>query len=168
MAEKRKKRVKWVWEKEPERERAVAHRVREPFEELEHGMFHEMLEPFGFTFAFPRHRHLLEEAAPVNISETDKELIVRAELPGFKKDEIRLTVTKDTFELSAEKRHEEMERGETFYRREAERKAVHRAFTLPVAVDAERASAKLEEGVLTVTMPKLEVEKRKKKAVEIE
>jgi HSP20 family protein len=132
-------------------------------------MFHEMWEPFGFglRFALPRMARAMEEV-PVNISETDKEVIVRAELPGFKKDEIKLTITEDTFELSAEKKHEEVERGETFYRREAERKAVHRAFTLPICVDADHAKAKLEEGVLTVTMPKLEIEKRKKKVVEIE
>ncbi|MEM7813823.1 MAG: Hsp20/alpha crystallin family protein [Candidatus Aenigmatarchaeota archaeon] len=159
MAEKKKKRIRWFWEKEPD----------EDFEQHMHRLWHEMWEPFGFgmRIGFPRIARAFEEI-PVNISETDKELIVRAELPGFKKDEIKLTVTEDTFELSAEKKREEVERGETFYRKEAERKSVHRAFTLPVAVDADRVSAKLEEGVLTVIMPKLEVERKKKKVVEID
>lgn len=142
MAEKTKKRVRWFWEKEPD-ESARIHK------------------PLGLSVSAP-------SAAGAKMSETDKELVVRVGLPGFKKDEIKLVVTSNTFELTAEKKHEEIERGETFYRRAVARKAVHRAFTLPVAVDADRVSAKLEEGVLTVTMPKLEAEKKRKKAAEIE
>ena len=158
MAKKGKKKVKWFWEKEPEE-----------IEQQMHRAFHEVWDPFSVSFraGLPKLARLVEDV-PVNISETDKELIIRAALPGFKKDEIKVTVTKDTFELSAEKKHEAIERSETFYRREAERKAVHRSFALPVPVDADHVGAKLEEGVLTVTMPKLEVEKKKKKAVEIE
>jgi len=158
MVEKKKKKVKWFWEKEPNE-----------FEEV-HDLLHTMGEPFGMKFSFPQMRQFktLEAEVPVNVSETDIELIVRAELPGFKKDEIKLVITKDTFELTAEKKHEEIERSETFYRREVGHKSVHRAFALPVDIDADKVSAKLEEGVLTVTMPKLETEKKRKKAVEID
>jgi HSP20 family protein len=192
MAEKKKKRVRWFWEKEPDESEHARRSKASPAQAdsrsppCVHELLHEMQgedplllhrrnkfrlvgEPFGFKLGFkmPKHMHAIGAVAPVNISEMDKELIVRAELPGFKKDEIKLVVTRDTFELSAEKKHEEIERGETFYRREAARQTVHRAFALPVSVDADRVSAKLEEGILIVTIPKLEVEKKKKKAVEI-
>jgi HSP20 family protein len=172
MTEKKKK-VKWFWEKEPNGSGQMQK------------TFHEM-KPFGFGFEVKFPKTGLEAAAPVNtwrnknsakfvgidiptnISETDKELIIRAELPGFKKDEIKIAATKTAFELTAEKKHEEIERGETFYRKEASHKAIHRAFTLPVPVNPEHVHAKLEEGILTVTLQKLETEKKRKKKVEIE
>jgi HSP20 family protein len=148
----KKKKVKWFWEKEPDESDQMQKLVQ------------SFWEPFGAGFGHPR--KLVD--IPIDISETDKELIVRAELPGFKKDEVKLTVTETTFEIVAEKRHEKIERGETFYKKEVGHNSVHRAFSLPVAVDADRINAKLEGGILTVTMPKLGSEKKKKKIVEVE
>jgi HSP20 family protein len=159
MVEKKKKKpFAWFWEEEGGKGRQSG---RDPWEELER-MHRKLWEELWHA----PHRALQAEI-PVSLSEKDGKLILRAEFPGFKKEEVGLRVTEDGIELAAEKKREEVEKGETFYRREAERRAVHRSFALPVKVDPEKVEAKLEEGILTVTMEKKEKVPAKKKAVEI-
>jgi HSP20 family protein len=145
---KKKEKPEWIWER--------------PMDEFER-IRKEFFRPFRFEF--PVFREVVE--IPITMSETEKELIVRAELPGFKKNEVSLNVSEDSVSISAEKRHEEIERGERIYRQEISRKSVHRTFSLPVKIDPERTEAKMEEGILTITMPKLAPGRITKKKVEI-
>jgi len=98
---------------------------------------------------------------PVRIGEADDELILKAELPGFSKDEIRLKVTPETFIISAEKRKQSIERKKDFFRAEKGFNSVSRMITLPEEVKTEGVKAKFENGVLDVIMKKKEVKKEK-------
>lgn len=110
---------------------------------------------------FPEMRHM-----PVDIAETDKQVIVRIELPGFKKEEINLNVAENKIEISATKRQEKVEKGEKYFRHEKKAGAIRRSFTLPTTVDSEKTKALFADGLLTILMPKSK-EKKKRKKIEV-
>jgi HSP20 family protein len=99
---------------------------------------------------------------PVDIGETDKEVVVAARLPGYKKSEISLNITETSIEITASKKEDHIERGGHSFRRESSAGSQHMQFTLPARVDPDKARAKLEGGVLTVMMPKLDGGKKKR------
>ena len=105
---------------------------------------------------------------PVKIGEADDELILRAELPGFSKDEIILKVTPKAFLISAEKRKQSIEKNKDFFRAERGCSSASRMITLPEEVNTEGVKARFEDGVLEVVIPKKEVRKREEKDVKIE
>lgn len=100
-------------------------------------------------------------AIPVGLSETDKELIARAELPGFSKEEIRLKVTENTIEISAKKKRQTVQKEKAFFRRERSFGAMKRVMSLPYVVKPDESRAKFENGVLAIIMPKAEPKKIK-------
>ncbi len=150
---KKKRAFRFYWEK-PEKD----------------DLFEPAGKPFEFRFTSPRMAFpemKIARAIPVNISETAAEIIIRAELPGFKKNEVNLNITENAIEISASKKEQKIEKSEKFYHEERTAGAVRRAFTLPERVDPERAQARLEEGVLTVILPRMETGEKKKKRLEI-
>jgi HSP20 family protein len=140
--------------------------------------FHRMLSDFwraGFgefpEFRLPRIRIETEAfgSMPVDVSETKDEVIVRADLPGFSKDEIKLKATQDELIIEAGKREEKEERAENYFRQERRWGAVRRVIPLPVPVIPEKARAKFENGVLEVRLPKQEPEEEEEeKEIKIE
>jgi HSP20 family protein len=98
---------------------------------------------------------------PIRIGEAEDELILKAELPGFSKDEIKLKVTPETFFIAAEKRKQSIERKRDFFKAEKGFSSVSRMITLPEKVKTEGVRAKFEDGILEVIMPKKEARKEK-------
>ncbi len=98
---------------------------------------------------------------PIDLSETEKELIAKADLPGLSKEEIKLKVTENSIEISAEKKREAVQKGKNIFRQERSYGSTKRVMPLPYAVKPEESKAKFENGVLTVTMPKAEEKKVK-------
>jgi HSP20 family protein len=95
----------------------------------------------------------------LDIDETEKDYVVRAEVPGAKKDDIRVEVDGNRVSISAEVRkdYEEREKGDKNGRvlvRETYRGAVSRSFTLAHDIEEAGVTAKLEDGVLALTLPK--------------
>ncbi|MFQ6020922.1 MAG: Hsp20/alpha crystallin family protein [Candidatus Aenigmatarchaeota archaeon] len=125
-------------------------------------MIREMWER---PFRFPRIRFAMG-TFPVDIIDAKNKLILRADLPGFKKDEIKLKVTPTTVDISAEKRKESIEKDENYFRQERSFGSARRVMTLPEEVKSEKARAKFEHGVLEITLPKKTI-KKKEKEVEI-
>lgn len=91
----------------------------------------------------------------VDLSEHDDELVVVADLPGFDREEIDLSLDGDRLVIAASHEATADEDEEQYIRRERRSTTVRRRIDLPVAVDAEGASATYTNGVLTVTLPKL-------------
>jgi HSP20 family protein len=91
-----------------------------------------------------------------DISETENEIHVKAELPGMDPKEIEITLTGDLLTIKGEKKEE---KGEDFHRRERRYGSFSRSFRLPVEVKADSINAGYKDGVLTVTLPKAEEEK---------
>lgn len=94
----------------------------------------------------------------LDISENDKEYLVKAELPGAKKEDIRVTVDGSYVAISAEVKEEKKETrkhdGERTLLHETHYGSWSRAFTLPHEVDDKTAAASFENGVLSLTLPK--------------
>jgi len=105
---------------------------------------------------------------PVRIGEADDELILKAELLGFSKDEIKIKVTPETFFISAEKRKQSIERKKDFFKAEKGFNSVSRMITLPEEVKTEGIKAKFDNGILEVIMPKKEVRRKEEKDVKID
>ena len=107
-------------------------------------------------------------ALPVDIAEKDGDIVVRASLPGFAKDEIDVQAHDGVLSITARhsEQHEESDDdGERYYRRERRSGSVSRRIALPGAVDGAKVEAELRDGVLTLTIPT--PEEAKPKQIEI-
>jgi HSP20 family protein len=89
----------------------------------------------------------------MHLSDTGAALVLRAELPGIKDSDLDLTVTEDTLTLRGERKEDVLE-GYSVHRKERGALKFSRSFQLPVKVDSTKAEAKLENGILTLTLPK--------------
>lgn len=91
----------------------------------------------------------------VDVSENDKAYVLRAELPGVKKEDINVTIDGDTVAVSAEVKSEKaVNNGERVLRSERYAGKLYRAFTLGQTMDEASAAAKYADGVLELTLPK--------------
>jgi len=106
-----------------------------------------------------------EWAPSVDISEDDKEWLVKADLPEVKKDDVKVTVDNGVLTVTGERKFEKDEKGKKYHRIERSYGSFSRTFTLPEGADGAKVSADFKEGVLKVHLPKCE--KAKSKAVEV-
>jgi HSP20 family protein len=97
----------------------------------------------------------------LDLAETDKDLIITATVPGFKPDDLKIQVTGNTLELSAETTREDERKDATYHLRERQFSSFRRSLSLPTEVLADKAKAEFEDGVLTLTLPKVEHQQRK-------
>lgn len=105
-----------------------------------------------------------------NVSETDKEIRITAELPGISMDDVDVTVTGHRISVSGRKTSEEEqspEDGRQFHRIERRSGAFRREMSLPFEIDADRVTAEARDGVLTVTIPKPPEEVAKAKKIDV-
>jgi HSP20 family protein len=91
---------------------------------------------------------------PLDIQEDEQNLIVRASLPGFSKDEVNVELNKGVLAITAEHREEKEERTARFIRRERRMGSLARQVVLPGNLKEEQCRAELESGVLTLIIPK--------------
>jgi HSP20 family protein len=101
----------------------------------------------------------------VDISEDDKEYVVKAELPEMKKEEIKINVLDDVLSISGERKYEKEEKGKKYHRVERAYGSFMRSFTLPEDADGSKVSAEYKDGVLNVRLPKSE--KARPKSIEV-
>ena len=97
----------------------------------------------------------------VDISENENEIIVAAEVPGMKKEDISITIQDNVLTLKGEKKRESDVKEENYHRIERTFGIFERSFSLGSAIQTNRVTAKYENGVLTITMPKAEEAKPK-------
>jgi len=95
-------------------------------------------------------------APSVDIVETPEKLTFQAEVPGFKEDDLHLSVEAGTLSLEGERRFEEETKEKTYHRVERSYGRFFRSFALPSNVDATQVKANLANGILTVDLPKRE------------
>jgi HSP20 family protein len=100
----------------------------------------------------------------VDVYETDDEVVVRAQLPGVKKDDVDVSIQDNTLTVRAETKREEEVEEDGYFRRELRYGTYARRLPLPTMVDEEQVAAKMEDGVLEVRAKKTgEVEESGKK-----
>jgi HSP20 family protein len=104
----------------------------------------------------------------VDVSETDKEVNVSAELPGMEEKDITVEMDDGAIAIHGERKEEKEEKGKNWYTREQSYGSFHRSIALPAGVDASKAKAKFKNGVLKITAPKREEEQAKRKTINIE
>jgi HSP20 family protein len=102
-----------------------------------------------------------EWSPSADISETDKEYLVRAELPAVKKEDVKVTVDNGMLTIEGERKQEKEEKTEKFHRVESFHGSFSRSFSLPENVDAANIKCDSKDGVLTVHIPKKEAAKPK-------
>lgn len=92
----------------------------------------------------------------MDVVETDNDIIVKTDLPGVKKEDIVIDLTEDSLEIMAIFEDESEFKGDNFIKKERRYGEAKRAITLPKMVKIDEASAKFDNGVLTVVIPKEE------------
>lgn len=136
----------------------LTHSMEELFEDFPPRRWMERYEPFGFKWPMGID---FDRSFRLDILDRDKELVVRGELPGVERDDIEVTIAGDYLTITAERKFDDEVKEDQFYRHELGFGELTRTVALPAEVDAEKIHAKLEDGILTVTLPKLRVEKRR-------
>lgn len=93
---------------------------------------------------------------PVDVLDNGPEVVVKASLAGVKPEDVSISVLGDTLTIKATMNEEDELRGATYLRRERRASTFVRSLSLPMPVEAERADARFKNGVLTLTLPKVE------------
>lgn len=102
-----------------------------------------------------------EWAPLVDIVEDDNQYVITAELPGLKKEEIKVGVQDDVLTISGERKYEKEEKNKKFHRIERAHGSFSRSFTIPENSDGDTVSAEFKDGILQVHLPKTETVKPK-------
>ncbi|GMR09958.1 MAG: Hsp20/alpha crystallin family protein [Anaerolineae bacterium] len=139
----------------------------EPFRESR--QLHEMLDRFmeRALYTDPWFNGSGAERLPLDVLQTEDEFVITANIPGIKPEDVDVSVSGDVLTIRGEVTEEKEEGGEgkTYLLRERRLKSFSRSVTLPVSVNADKAEAKFKDGVLTLTLPKVEEVKPKRIAV---
>lgn len=101
-----------------------------------------------------------------DLEENDKDIIAKFEMPGVDKKDIQLNITENKIEIKVEKKQETKVEKKGVYREERNYKGFYRSMVLPSEVIPEKAKARYKDGILEITIPK--VENKKKNKIEIE
>jgi HSP20 family protein len=104
---------------------------------------------------------------PVDIIEHDNEYIVKVDLPGVKKEDVKITITNDVLTLRGEKTEEKEHKGKNYHRMERGIGSFQRSFTLPTSVKSDKIEAEFRDGILTISLPKPEEAKPKQIEVKV-
>jgi HSP20 family protein len=133
-------------------------------------MERDMEKLFGrqFLLASPDQEETMAAAqwAPaVDVSEDDKEYLVKAELPELKKEDVKINVENSTLTISGERRAEKEEKGKRYHRIERSYGSFLRRFTMPEGIDSSKVAAEFKDGLLLIHLPK--DEKAKPKSIEV-
>ena len=139
----------------------------DPFRELE-----DMSERLNRVFSRPslgstgkENLTVADWMPTVDISETEGEYLIKAELPEVKKEDVKVTVENGVLTLQGERRREKEEKGKRFHRVERSYGSFVRSFSLPESVEEGAVKAEYRDGVLNLHLPKSE--KVKPKAIDV-
>jgi HSP20 family protein len=128
-------------------------------------LFGEMLEPMA---AWPEENWSMTTWAPAcDIYETDNEVVVKAELPEVKKEDVHVSFENNLLTIRGERKLSEETKKENYHRVERSYGEFTRSFTLPNFVDANKINAEFKDGVLRVTMAKREEAKPKQVEIKV-
>jgi len=127
-------------------------RLFNDFEELRFPSFFKDFAPFRMPF------DSVEWVPRIEVLKNNGQLMVRADLPGLTKDDVKVELTDDMLTISGERKEEKEEKREGFYRSERSYGSFYREIPLPEGAKTEDAAATFRNGVLEITMPAPKVE----------
>jgi len=138
----------------PQKETTIARGIDRMFDDFRRS-FDDMMAPFlPSRIWWPTGRIFPVRAALCDLVDKGDNYVLRAELPGFTKEDVSIEVNKDTLTFSAEKRVEEEEKGEDYLHRERTYSASQRTINFPEEVDPSKVEASMNNGILEVKAPK--------------
>lgn len=143
-----------------EKDENIFEQIKETAQTVAHRAF-ELFEKRGREFGndledWLRAESELVRRVPIEVKETDKNLEIRAEIPGFKAEELKIFVEPKQLTISGETEQPSEEKKEDTLYSEWHSRKVFRAFDLPREVKTEDAHATLKDGILSLTLPKAE------------
>jgi HSP20 family protein len=110
----------------------------------------------------------IAKVAPLDISEDENNYYIDADLPGFKKDNVSISIDKGILTIKAQMEKDEKKDTKKYHSRERVSQSVTRSISLPENVDTQKIAAKYENGVLKLTLPKKEVDSSSKLEIKID
>ena len=110
----------------------------------------------------------MDWAPSVDISETEKEYLIRATLPAVKKEDVVVDVDNGILSLSGQRRQKEEQESEKFHKVESFYGSFARSFALPDGTDASAISAESKDGILTIHVPKTKTETKKATTIKVQ
>jgi HSP20 family protein len=113
-------------------------------------------QAFGFEMGVEQPIASPNFLPPVDISEDDHNIILKAEIPGMKAEDLNISLENNVLTISGERKFKNEETKENFHRIERRYGKFARSFTLPAGVDAAKVNANFEDGLLNITLPKRE------------
>src|ERR1700739_705182 len=142
----------------------------EPFAEFDH-LFNRLMP--GMLARLPSRRAPptggnFGWAPSADISETDKEYLIRAELPAVKKEDVKVTVDDGMITIEGERKQQKEDKNEKMHRVESFHGHFTRSFSLPDSVDQNTIRCESKEGVLTVHIPKVQAPKGQAKQIKVD
>ncbi|MGB0563849.1 MAG: Hsp20/alpha crystallin family protein [Spirulinaceae cyanobacterium] len=135
----------------------------QPFSEID--TLRQQMERLFEDVADPNAQNGVTFRPAIELKDTEKALVLKAQLPGVNADSLDITVTRESVTLQGERQYEKTDKSEGFYRSEFHYGKLKRVIGLPVAVQQDNVEADYTDGVLTLTLPK--VIDQAKKAVKI-
>jgi len=103
----------------------------------------------------------------IDMSETDKEILVKAELPGLTEKDVEISISRDLLTLSGEKKQEKEQSEKGWYRMERQYGSFRRSIPLPYEIDSEKVEATFKNGLLSIKLPKSEVQQKATKSIPV-
>lgn len=155
-------------------EAEVLHPFRDdPAYELTRGlsdMFDGFFRRFDEEFGSPlmRREFGFSNMPSVDVEETEKEVIVTADLPGLDEKDLKVSLEGDALTLSGERKHEKEEKNKNYHRVERAYGTFTRSIGLPEGIDRDNVKAAFKKGVLTVKIAKLPGAKPSRRHIEVE
>jgi HSP20 family protein len=134
---------------------------RDPLKMFE-DVFNERLTPF-----FSSMGSMMAPTFKVDISEDEKAIFLNADIPGVKKEDVKVSMDEDVLCITAERAQEEEEKKKNYHRIERSWGSMSRSFSIGNNVDSEHISAAYDNGVLKIVVPKKEPEPRKSKEISV-
>ncbi|HRR95466.1 MAG TPA: Hsp20/alpha crystallin family protein [Candidatus Ratteibacteria bacterium] len=104
----------------------------------------------------------------IDVYEEGDNIIVKAEVPGVKKEDISVSLNGDILTISGKSQEEKEVKKENFYRKEIRSGTFSRSITLPAQIDKDKVKASYKDGVLQLTLPKSPEEKKKEVKIKVE
>lgn len=118
-------------------------------------------DAFTRPFSLTRNGGSTWSALPIDLYQTNDDVVVQAVVPGFRPDEVQIQVTGDVLTIRGQLKQDEVQKERAWHVREHRLGSFERSVALPVPVIPDRANAEFENGILTITLPKAEEVKPK-------
>ncbi|ARM31553.1 Hsp20/alpha crystallin family protein [Prosthecochloris sp. HL-130-GSB] len=131
---------------------------RDPLKMFEN-VFNDTVSPFVTSMVAPSFK--------VDVSEDEQNIYIDADMPGMKKEDVKISIDEDVMTICAERSHQEEEKKKDYHRIERTYGSMSRSFTIGENVDADRVEASYDNGVLHITVPKKEPVEKTSKEIEV-